>query len=1150
MTRLFKLLPAFLLCAAAFGQTTATTILGAVTDATGASIAGARVTAKNVATNVVSSTVTTGAGDYTIPQVDVGEYTVTVEAPGFKLATKTGIHLQIDEKVRADFQLEVGSQAEAITVKAESTTLQTDEASVGGTVEQRRLVELPLNGRNVGNFATLSAGVQYGSRSGFDGQGNTGASTAVGGVPIPGQSIALVTDGQRDNNMHATLDGVIANEARVNSVPWSPSPEAIEEVKIYTGSYSAEFGTNSGGQLIMVMRSGTNDLHGSAYEFLRNNKLDAEGYFQNYFNAPGAPPNPPTNLRQNQFGVVVGGPVVIPKLYHGRNKTFWLFNYEGRRRSQPGSINTYLVPTDLMRQGNFSELLNRRSASGAALPSVTIIDPFTSPGTPFPGNIIPASRIAPAATALLNYMPKAQNSLTDPLTGVNYLFPGVNTSNDNQYFAKIDHTFSASDKIFFRYATNVPRLFQETESSQFSYLVTARNQNYAGQWVHIFSPNVVNEFRFGFVTSNDDTFNPRANTSFEPSQIGITGFNVINDNNRPFTPRETGIPSMNITGVGFSIAEPDGGNGTDKNGLYQFGDSISINKGAHSFKAGVEYSWVYLFRLAANVPRGDFNFGGDVANNGFAAFLLGAPSSTDSPEGLPATDVRQYRLGLYFLDDWKVNRKLTLNLGLRWEYDSAAKDIDGLWRSAIWPNGLNNPPQFVPNQIRTTYNFYDASKKEFQPRFGLAYRASDNWVIRSGFGIYFNVNQLNNFTILNLNPPLSGSSNFANTYVNGAYVPGAALYNFNNPFGTLNPASAVNANALNTQNYQPYISQWTFDIQRRLPWASTLQVGYVGSKGVHLDNTVEKDAPNPFIATAANGFTVQNQRPYPFIIDNGITRPLTRLRFLDDGANFWYEGMQVNYRKEFSHGFLFTLAYTYSKAEMEGYGRNEGDGVLSNVYQNPRNRAADKSRLGYDATHYAVMSFVYEVPVPQSFNKLAKTVLGGWQTNGILTFHTGFPFTVGQGNIINSGNTPVRPDVVGNAVLSNPTINEWFNPNAFQIVSCQNTATPQTCHYGDSARGNLVGPGFHDGDVSLFKNFQIVERVRLQFRAEFFNLTNTPQFFVPGGTLNTGAAYRPTIGSGGTLVYPSQANIVQGPAAITSTVAAMRQIQFGLKLVW
>ncbi len=293
----------------------ATTILGAVTDATGGSVSGAKVTAKNIATNVVSTTVTTGSGDYTIPQVEIGEYTVSVETPGFKVATKTGVRLQIDEKVRVDFQLEVGSQAEAITVKAESTTLQTDEASIGGTVEQRRLVELPLNGRNVGNFAILNPGVQFGTRSGYDGQGG------AGGVPIPGQVISLVTNGQRDNNMHATLDGVIANEALRNSAPvWSLSPEAMEEVKIYTGSYSAEFGTNSAGQLIMVMRSGTNDIHGTAYEFLRNNKLDAENYFQNYFNAPGAPANPQQSPPELRLALWSAGQSGFRKFTTGRTR--------------------------------------------------------------------------------------------------------------------------------------------------------------------------------------------------------------------------------------------------------------------------------------------------------------------------------------------------------------------------------------------------------------------------------------------------------------------------------------------------------------------------------------------------------------------------------------------------------------------------------------------------------------------------------------------------------------------------------------------------------------------------------------------------------------------------------------------------------------
>ncbi|HET8546476.1 MAG TPA: TonB-dependent receptor, partial [Bryobacteraceae bacterium] len=996
-----------LAAAAAWAQTTSTSILGTVTDPQGAAIANAKITVRNAGTGVVSTTVTTNTGDYTVPLLDVGEYEVSVEMPGFRSATQTGVRLEINEKARVDFQLQVGAQAERITVTAEATLLKTDEASVGGVVEQRRLVELPMNGRNVGNFATLNPGVQFGSRHGYDGLSGGG-----GGIPIPGQTIAIVANGQRETNQHATLDGVVATEARVNTVPFSPSPEAMQEVQVLTGSYSAEYGFNSGAQLVMVMRSGTNDVHGSLYDFLRNDKLDAEGFFQNYFTPAGAPRVRKTALRQNQFGGVLGGPVYIPKIYDGRNRTFFMFNYEGRRRREPGAISTGLVPTDEFRRGDFSVLLNRVDAQGRPAP-IRIIDPTSNPDNPtfFTGNIIPENRIVPAARALLPFWPRAQNALPDPTSGVNFRNPGTNSIDDNQYFVKIDHAFSAKDRAFGRYATNLPRYFSITNNPNFSYLVEGRNNNIATQWLHMFTPTLINEARFGFTESRDDSFNPRANTGFKLESIGITGFNVLTDNNRPLNDREAGIPTMSVTGF-LGLSERDGGNGFDQNRLYQLNDSISLVTGPHTFKAGADFRRVSLFRGAANVPRGAFNFRGDLAGNSFAAFLLGVPTSTESPEGLPLTDVRQNRIALYFQDDWKVMRRLTLNLGLRWEYNTPATDVQGLWRSAEWRNGLNNPPEFVPAQIRTTYEFYEPSKKQFMPRLGLAYRLSDSWVVRSGFGIYYNVHQLNNYTILNLNPPLSGSSQFSNTFRNGVLVPGATVYNFNNPFGAVNPASPTNANVLNRDNFQPYATMWSFDVQRRLPWNTTVTVGYVGNKTTHLDNTVEMDNPDPFIpANAAD--TVQSRRPFPFIIDNGIRRPLTRIRFLDSGGNSWYESLQASVRKEYSHGLVLTFAYTWQKTLMEGYGRNEGDGINSNTYQNWRNRAAEKGRVGFDAADVAVMSFVYDLPAPGPLARgVPGTVFGGWQANGIVTLRSGFPFTVSQTNIINTGNAPVRPDRV------------------------------------------------------------------------------------------------------------------------------------------
>ena len=1128
----------------ASAQTTSTSILGNVTDATGATVQGTKVVARNVRTSVTSDTVTTASGDYTLPLLDVGEYEVTVEMSGFKPETRTGIRLQINEKVRADFQLQVGSQTERVTVTAEATTLRTDEASIGGTVEQRRLVELPLNGRNVGNFAVLNPGVSFGGRHGFDGISGSG-----GGIPIPGQTIAIVANGQRETNMHATLDGVVATEARVNTVPFSPSPEAMEEVKVLSGSYSAEYGFNSGAQLVMIMRSGTNDYHGAAYNFLRNEKLDAEGFFQNYFTPAGQARVPKTALRQNQFGAVLGGPVWIPKLYNGRNRTFFMFNYEGRRRREPGAISTGLVPTDAFRGGDFSALLNRRNAAGAALPAIAIVDPASNSAspTPFPNNVIPSNRISPAARALLEFYPRAQSELPDPLSGINFRNPGVNSIDDDQYFVKVDHVFSSSDKIFVRYATNQPSLFSITSNPNFSYLVVGRNNNLATQWLHIFSPTLVNEARFGFTQSRDDSFNPRANTGFSLDKIGITGFNVLTDGNRPLTTREAGIPNMNISGF-LALTERDGGNGFDQNELYQFNDNVSLVTGAHTFKTGFDFRRVALFRGAANVPRGAFNFTGNLAGNSLAAFLLGTPTSTESPEGLPLTDILQKRFALYFQDDWKASRKLTVNLGFRWEYNGAAQDVRGLWRSAEWLNGPDQPPVFVPAKIRTVYDFYKPQKTQFMPRIGLAYRLTDSWVIRSSFGIYYNVHQLNNYSILNLNPPLSGSSQYANSTQNGALVAGAPVFNFTSPFGPVNPTSTVNANVLNTDNFQPYVAQWSFDIQRRLPWSSTINVGYVGSKSTHLDNPIEKNNPDPFIPLNAAD-TPQARRPYQFIIDDGVRRPLSRLRWLDSGGNSWYQGLQISLRKEMTQGLLFTLAYTYSKTLMESYGRNEADGINPNTLQNPRNRAAEKGRVGFDARQLAVMSFVYDIPVPQMLSKgVAKAVFSGWQTNGILTFRTGTPFSVVQGNTINTINSTVRPDRVANGKLDNPTIDRWYDADAFRLVSCANSAIPEACHYGSAGNGIIEGPGFKNVDFSAFKNFSITERFKLQFRGEFFNFFNTPQFNVPQRTLNS--SLLPTRNAAGQVTWPSQAGVRGGVGTVTSTVVPMRNVQFGLKLIW
>jgi len=1130
-----------LLCLAvsiASAQTTSTSILGTVTDASGSVVVGAKVVLRNVRTGITRTAQTTATGDYNFPLLDVGEYQITVEMPGFKTENRKNIQLEINQKARVDFVLQVGAQTERIEVSAQAAMLRTDDSTLGQVVTEKTISELPLNGRNLAGLAVLQPGVQFGGRMGFD-----GLTGSAGGVPVPGQSISLSANGQRDTNQHATLDGVVATDPRVNTVPFTPSIEAVAEFKVQSGSYSAEYGTNSGAQITIVTKSGTNEFHGTAFEFLRNDVLDAENYFTNYFNSPGQARRKKDGLRQNQYGGVFSGPLWVPKVYNGKDKTFFMFDYEARKRRQPGQVGTANMPPLAFRQGDLSALLNRRDNSGNPLPAIQIVDPLT--GVPFAGNIIPESRIAPSAKALMQFWPNPQRILPDPINGFNYVGEGNVKLDDDQRFIRIDHNFSDRDKIFGRYAfEDVSYSTLPGDNPNFTYFVAGRNQNVAGQWIHIFSPEIINEFRYGYMRSVDNTLNPRSNTDFDLDTLGLTGFRLVSDNNRKFTRREAGLPVFNISGFS-GLGDRDGGNGFDFNQVHQLNNNVTISRGAHNFKTGLDYRRVMLFRGAANVARGDMNFDDSIAKAGYAAFLLGYPSSTDTPEGLPLTDSRQNRWGAYFQDDWKVSRRLTLNLGLRWEYNSSATDITGLWRSLSFAKAENGIPVLLP-LIRTPYQFYDPEKKLFMPRIGIAFRATEKWVVRSGFGIYYNVHQLNNYTILNLNPPLSGSSAFSQTATNGVLNNKTNPFTFANPFGPVDNTRATNANALNPDNYEPRITQWSFDIQRQLPGNAVMTVGYVGSKGSHIDNTVELNNPDPGLSTLPT--TAQQRRPWQYLVDGpgGPIRPLTRIRWLDAGANSWYHGLQVAAEKRFAHGLQLTGSYTYSKAMGEGYGRNEGFGGIGTTYQNPRNRAAEKARYPFDVKHNLVASFLYELPGPRA--GVTKYILGGWQTNGILTLRTGFPFSVNQGNTLNTFNSAARPDRLGVAKLDSPTISRWFNTDAFQTVTCQVAYLPDRCHYGNAGQGILDGPAFHNLDFSLFKNFAVTERAKLQFRAEFFNVTNTPNFGLPNSSLNATPAYQPARDSSGNIgPNPLQPRTLTGPGAITSLIAPMRVIQFGMK---
>lgn len=1141
------------LCVAAagvFAQTTSTEILGTVTDPAGASVPSAKVTLLRTATGQARETLTNQDGNYAFPLIEVGEYTVKVEREGFKTQEQRGITVQLQQKARVDFRMEIGATTETIEVVASGVALKTEDAAVGGNIDNKRVVELPLNGRNVATLAVLVPGVQFGIRMGLDGSG---------GFPIPGNGVAISANGQREVNQQVTLDGVIATEPRVNTAAFSPSIDALEEFKVQTSSYSAEYGQNNGAIMQMVVKAGTNNLHGTFWEFLRNDKLAAKDYFLNFQLPPGAREGSKSVLRRNQFGAFVSGPVILPKIYNGKDKTFWSFNYEGRRETRETVQEAFWFP-EAFRRGDFSTLLTPPiGPSGAPIRSpVIIFDPVT--GEPFRDssgritNIIPASRINKATQDYINqFQPLPMFQPTDPLD-INARGSVPNIINNNQYMFRIDHNFSSSDKVFVRYITDRGKWTNGNLNPNFTYFVQTLNWNLATQYVKILSPTTLNEFRYGINKADDDTFNPRTNTGFDLDSLGLGSFRVTSG--RKLTDREVGIPSMIIGG------DRDGGNGWDRNTVHQFADNLSFTRGSHNFKAGFEYRRLILDRAAANVPRG--SIGCCPGGYSLAGWLMGYFSNTETGEGFPFTAPRQNRWSAYFLDDWKATRKLTINLGMRWDFFQTPRDSAGAWRSLrldILSQAADGRqlPTVIPEVGLKNWTPYNRENRYYMPRVGIAYRATDKWVMRAGAGWFANAQQLNNYTILNLVPPVSGTiayqiqqdilTPFSYEYAGRTYQiqtnrlrPG-----FINQVGNIYGAGSGRVSSVRNTVLVPPDNrssnhwQWSLDLQRNLPWNTVLTVGYIGSKTSHLDNTITFNNPDP----AYLDTNIQARRPYPFHISQGEVdangNPAVfgtgNIRYLDSYGNGNYNAMQVSLDKRYdSAGLVLGLAYTYGKALGEGYGRNEGGAGVSNGYQNPRDRRQARSRYGFDVTHNAVVNFVYEMPFLRNIRGVTGAFIGGWQMNGVVTLRTGFPFTVTGGSDLNTGGFTL-PDRVEDGRLGDAASRQmWYDITAFRRTSCNINGRPDLCHYGNAAMDAMVSPGGQNVDFSVYKNWRLPlgEQGRLQFRAEFFNLFNHPNFGQPGG-----------------ISYTSLNSVIpDGPrnGEIRSLRNPMRIIQFGAKI--
>ena len=1034
-----------------FGQTVDTAILGTVTDAAQAVVPNATVVVSQPSNGFTRSVTTSAGGLYEVRYLVPGEYQVEVRTGGFSAQRKTGIRIQIGQQAKIDFNLQLGAVQQTVEVNSSAPLLVTETATLGGVVNSERINNLPLNGRKFNDLAILTPGVQVSNP-------NLNSSSTNGS--------RISSNGGRNTWGQINIDGITMVNNRSNYVNIYPSIDAIQEFKVQTGNYTAEYGGNAGTNINVQLKSGTNQIHGNAFEFFRNYALDARNFF-----IPS--PLPQSILKQNQFGGTIGGPII-------KNKTFFFASYEGIRSiaQAPG---TAVVLTQAERNGIFSSTAS------------PIRDPLSPTGAVFPNNVIPQSRINPVAQQLVNtYMPLPNTAGT-----VNYSGASTGDLTVHQGIARIDHYFSQRDQLFAHYV-GANRSFPNLGlNPNFSYNGSYPMHNVQGQWVHTFAPTLMNELRAGFDLENVSLLSTRTNTNFTISSLGINGFLIGGPNGRTQRPDEQGFPLLNIAGylgMGDSLASSN----LDNSRTYQFVDNLTYIRGPHTIKIGADVRRLLDDATTNNTPFGSMSFTTDVSGNAAAAYLLGFPRTVLTPEGVPITASRQWRSAFYVQDDWKVNPKLTLNLGARWDLFGVPKDVNGVSRSLLFPSG--GAPTLYPSPGTVVDSLWDKSWNNVSPRIGLAYSATPNTVIRSGYGIFYFGGQFDNINILQLNPPAGGSITVTNPSTN----PVATIQN---PVpASLFPSNPIfNAVSLPPDRRHPntYVQNWNLQVGHQFGAANLLEVSYVGSKGTHVDTSYQNfNQPDP------GPGTIQPRRPYP---------QFARIRMQNYGANTSYNALQARFERRLRAGVSASVAYSYSHLIDDAAETTNGGGCIC---QSPRDRSMERASGLQDQRHNLVTSFVWELPFARNLTGAPRFALAGWAVDGILTLASGTPFNITQSfDGQNNDGLWERPNLVAGQSLSLPNQGPagWFNTAGF---------TGSILQYGNSPRNPFVGPGTHVVNLTLRKSFQMPfsEAHRLEFRAETFNTTNTPVFSNPVATLGTSTFGR-----------------------ITSTRLDNRQIQLALK---
>ncbi|MEZ5354545.1 MAG: TonB-dependent receptor [Bryobacteraceae bacterium] len=1068
----------------AFGQTGS--IQGLVTDQSEAAVANAGVSVLNLDTGLRRETTSNEVGLYTVPSLPVGRYKVTANLQGFAPSELPEVKLDVNQTARIDFTLKPGSVTESIDVSAVAALLDSETATVGQVIDNKRIVELPLNGRNYLQLARLTAGTSAarGSRPESEGVFSAGGQH--------GYQVQVNIDGV-DNSLTYS-GGPIGFEAQAVK----PSVDAVGEFRVVTNNLSAEYGNRMGGQVFVNIKSGTNEIHGTLFEFLRNSSLDGSNFFANRAGSEKPP------YRQNQFGGTIGGPI-------RKDKTFFFGSFEGTR-TRLGRSFVSTVPIDSVRNGDFNRIR-------------PVFDPATTVGTatsftrqPFPGNIVPKNRWDPLASKILALYPNA----TAPNAIVNNYFFSPSESNDvNTYDIKGDHSISDRSRFSVRYSRRdrdryEPGPLPLPADGGLATTTVIDSNSFAGTHSMTFGANMTNEFRVGVTDVNTKFDVPYDSPLFDEYGIkGIPKTNLASSNDHGgtrFTPqgyRELGTRSF----------WPN----TNNQRTYQFNDTVFRNWGKHNVRFGGEFRREDVFRNAARFSRGNFVFNREFTANpaargatgdGLAEFMLGMASG-----GTVGNENGEYVVGSMFAafvqDDWKITPNLTLNIGLRYDIFFAPRFPDGkvstfeLDFANLGPNARLKQTRFGPNECNCKNDL-----NNFAPRLGFAWKAQPNTVIRAGAGIIFaradsiqtqwarGQNQAPDFlefgfgTLDRINPRLTLSGGFPAVDFNATDVPGP---------------NAVGIDAASRFLPTQYSQQWFFDIQRELPFATLLTVGYNGNGTRKMLGGLNYNIP---FGIEPSPVPVNNRRLWPYY--NAVNRQVPF-------GSLSYHGLVTKLEKRFSKGLTFLASYTWAHAldNLDEVGNGEGTGVLK-----PWDRNLNRGNSLTDVRQQFVFSSTYEIPIGKGkallgdASRAVDLVLGGWQLGGVLSKVTGEYVTVTtSGGITNAGGAD-RPNRIGDGNLpsSARTIDRWFDTSAFQVQ-------PQYT-YGNSGRAIIEGPGVINLDFSLAKTFSLTERFRLQFRAEAFNASNTPAFGNPGTNITT-----------------------PGAGAITSA-GEPRRVQFGLKLLY